>query len=67
MDVFDMLYPDLTSTLENKHPEMNDLERKVFLLSRLKLSRVEESTLLGISTSVLDKVRGRVRRMMDGT
>ncbi len=43
---------------------MNDLDYKVCLLSRLKLSRSEEADLLGISTSVLDKIRGKVHRMM---
>ena len=62
MDVFDKLYPDFRATLKEKYPDMTDLERNVILLSRYKLTRTEEAALLGISTSVLDKVRGKVRK-----
>ena len=34
-------------------------------LSYLKLSRLGEATLLGISTSVLDKLRTKVRKTME--
>ena len=65
MEVLDELYPDLQETLKTKYPEMSDLECQVYILSRFKLPRVEEAALLNISTSVLDKVRGRVRKMME--
>ena len=65
MELFTTMYPDLEAALELKYPSMNDLERKVYLLSRFRLSRVEEASLLGISTSVLDKVRGKVRKMVE--
>lgn len=65
MDLFETMYPGLQSALKEKYPNMTNLEYNVYLLSRFKLSRVEEATLLGISTSVLDKVRGRVRKMME--
>ena len=64
MEVFDMVYPGLQDALKAKYPQMSDLDYKVCLLSRLKLSRSEEADLLGISTSVLDKIRGKVHRMM---
>ncbi len=67
MELLDELYPDLRETLKTKYPEMSDLEQQVYILSRYKLPRVEEASLLGISTSVLDKVRGRVRKMMENT
>jgi len=67
MELLDELYPDLKETLKTKYPEMSDLEQQVYILSRYKLSRVEEASLLGISTSVLDKVRGKVRKMMENT
>ena len=62
MEIFDTLYPSFRSTLKEKYPDMTDLERNVMLLSRYKLTRTEEAALLGISTSVLDKVRGKVRK-----
>ena len=65
MELFDTMYPDLQATFKAKYPQATDLECKVYLLSRFRLPRVEEATLLGISTSVLDKVRGKVRKMME--
>jgi hypothetical protein len=55
----------LQAAFKAKYPQATDLECKVYLLSRFRLPRVEEATLLGISTSVLDKVRGKVRKMME--
>lgn len=65
MDLFDMMYPDLQATFKAKYPQATDLECRVYLLSRFRLPRVEEAELLGISTSVLDKVRGKVRKLME--
>ena len=65
MELFDTMYPDLQATFKVKYPQATDLECKVYLLSRFRLPRVEEAALLGISTSVLDKVRGKVRKMME--
>ena len=64
-EVLDMLYPGLWETLELKYPSMDEMERRVCMLSHLKLSRLGEATLLGISTSVLDKLRTKVRKMME--
>ena len=58
------LYPGLLESLKLKYPEMEEMELRVCMLSRLKLSRQGEATLLGISTSVLDKLRTRVRKIM---
>lgn len=59
------LYPGLCESLKLKYPEMDEMELRVCMLSRLKLSRQGEATLLGISTSVLDKLRTRVRKTME--
>lgn len=64
-EVMAALYPGLEETLKLKYPEMDDMELRVCMLSRLKLSRLGESTLLGISTSVLDKLRMKIRKMKD--
>ena len=63
-EVVDRIYPGLRETVKAKYPQLSDLECEVYLLSRFKFSRVEEATLLNISTSVLDKARGKVRRIM---
>ena len=64
-EVLDMLYPGLWETLELKYPNMDEMERRVCMLSRLKLSRLGEATLLGISTSVLDKLRTKVHKTVE--
>lgn len=59
----DALYPGLRDTLKAKYPQLSELECEVYLLSRFKLSRVEEADLLEVSTSVIDKARGKVHRI----
>jgi len=63
-EVLVALYPGLWESLKLKYPEMDEMELRVSMLSHLKLSRLAESTLLGISTSVLDKLRTKVRKIM---
>ena len=63
-EVLVALYPGLLETLKLKYPEMDEMELRVCMLSRLKLSRLAESTLLGISVSVLDKTRTKVHKMI---
>ena len=64
-EVLDALYPGLWESITLKYPEMNEMEQRVLMLSRFKLSRMEEAALLGISTSVLDKLRTKVRKMVE--
>ena len=64
-DVLDVLYPGLWETLKLKYPNMDEMEYRVCILSRLKLSRLGEAALLGISTSVLDKLRTKVRKTVE--
>ena len=64
-EVIDALYPRLWESITYKYPEMDEMERRVFMLSRFKLSRMEEASLLGISTSVLDKLRTKVRKIVE--
>ena len=64
-EVLTALYPNLWETLELKYPQMDEMERRVYMLSQIKLSRLSEATLLGVSTSVLDKIRGKVRKTME--
>ena len=64
-EVVDALYPGLWESITYKYPEMDEMERRVFMLSRFKLSRLEEASLLGISTSVLDKLRTKVHKIVE--
>ena len=64
-EVLVALYPGLWEALKLKYPDMDEMERRVFMLSYLKLSRLGEATLLGISTSVLDKLRTKVRKVVE--
>ena len=63
LGVIHTVYPGLFERIKDEYPMMNELEQKVFLLSRFKLSRPDEAAILGVSTSVLDKARGRVRKL----
>lgn len=62
MQVIEVMHPGLYQEISENHPDFSDLEKKVCLLSRFKLSRYEEAKILGVSTSVLDKIRGKVRK-----
>ena len=64
-EVIDALYPGLRESVTYKYPEMDEMERRVFILSRFKLPRMEEAALLGISTSVLDKLRTKVHKIVE--
>ncbi len=63
LEFINKAYPGLYDGIKTKYPMLNELELKVVLLSNFKLSRADEAAILGVSTSVLDKVRGRVRRV----
>lgn len=65
IEVLDALYPGLWESITLKYPKMNEMEHRVLMLSHFKLSRMEEAALLGISTSVLDKLRTKVRKMVE--
>ena len=64
-EVLDFLYPGLWETIGLKYPTMDEMERRVCMLSRLKLSRLIEAALLGVSVSVLDKLRTKVRKTVE--
>ena len=64
-EVLDALYPGLWETIGLKYPDMDEMERRVCMLSRLKLSRLSEAALLGVSVSVLDKLRTKVRKTVE--
>ncbi len=64
-EVLDSLYPGLWETIGLKYPTMDEMERRVCMLSRLKLSRLSEAALLGVSVSVLDKLRTKVRKTVE--
>jgi tetratricopeptide (TPR) repeat protein len=67
LEVIDEAYPGLLAKIKEEYPLMDELEQKVCLLSRFKLSRYDEARVLGVSISVLDKARGRVRKLMEMT
>ena len=64
-EVLDSLYPGLWETIKLKYPTMDEMEHRVCMLSRLKLSRLSEAALIGVSVSVLDKIRTRVHKMVE--
>ena len=65
LEVIDQLYPDLTSTLQQKYPDLDEDEKKSYILSYFKLSRQEEADYLGTTVNMIDKLRGRRRKKME--
>ena len=65
LTVVDQLYPDLTETLRQKFPDLDEDERKSYILSYFKLSRQEEADYLGTTVNMVDKIRGRRRKKMN--
>ena len=64
-DLFNTIYPGCYDSLKEKYPDMSELERRVYLLNDFKLSRMDEALLLDVSTSVLDKARGKVKKLIE--
>jgi hypothetical protein len=58
-------YPDLWGTLGQKYPDLDEDEKKSFILSHFKVSRQEEADYLGMTVYMVDKLRGRVRKKME--
>lgn len=58
-------YPGLLETLGQKYLDLDEDEKKSFILSHFKVSRQEEADYLGTTVNMVDKMRGRVRKKMD--
>ena len=57
-------YPGLWETLCQKYPDLDEDEKKSFILSHFKVSRQEEAYYLGTTVNMVDKIRGRVKKKM---
>lgn len=57
-------YPGLWETLCQKYPDLEEDEKKSFILSHFKVSRQEEAYYLGTTVNMVDKIRGRVKKKM---
>ncbi len=57
-------YPGLWETLGQKYPDMDEDEKRSFILSHFKVSRQEEADYLGTTVNMVDKLRGRVRKKL---
>ena len=64
LDVVEEKYLGLWETLGKKYPELDEDEKKSFILSHFKVSRQEEADYLGTTVNMVDKLRGRVRKKM---
>lgn len=64
-DLFNTIYPGLYDSLKEKYPDISELECRVYMLNDFRLSRIDEALLLDVSTSVLDKVRGKVKKLLE--
>lgn len=57
-------YPGLWEALKQKYPDLDEDEKKSFILSHFKVSRQEEADYLGTTVNMVDKIRGRARKKM---
>ena len=64
LDVVEEKYPGLWDALSQKYPDLEEGEKKSFILSHFKISRQEEADYLGTTVNMVDKLRGRVRKKM---
>ena len=64
-DLFNTIYPGLYDSLKEKYPDISELECRVYMLNDFRLSRIDEALLLDVSTSVLDKARGKVKKIIE--
>ena len=64
LSVVEEKYPGLWETLGQKYPDLDEDEKKSFILSHFKVSRQEEADYLGTTVNMVDKIRGRVRKKM---
>jgi len=62
--VVEAKYPGLWETLCQKYPDLDEDEKKSFILSHFKVSRQEEADYLGTTVNMVDKIRGRRRKKM---
>ena len=65
LTVVEEKYPGLWETLSQKYPDLDEDEKKSFILSLFKISRQEEADYLGTTVNMVDKIRGRVRKKME--
>ena len=64
LTVVEEKYPGLWDTLGQKYPDLDEDEKKSFILSHFKVSRQEEADYLGTTVNMVDKIRGRVKKKM---
>ncbi|MBP5797477.1 MAG: hypothetical protein J6W26_04310 [Bacteroidales bacterium] len=62
--VVEAKYPGLWGTLCQKYPDLDEDEKKSFILAHFKVSRQEEADYLGTTVNMVDKTRGRVKKKM---
>ena len=67
LTVVEEKYPGLWETLGQKYPDLDEDEKKSFILSHFKVSRQEEADYLGTTVNMVDKLRGRIRKKMDSS
>ena len=62
--VFDTLYPNARKNLKLQHPDLTEIEQKVFVLSFFNISRQDEALLFGMTVHSVDKWRNSLRKKL---
>lgn len=64
--LFDSLHPGERENLNDRFPDLTDLERKSLLLSYFNISRQDEELLLHVGIHTVDKLRQSVKKKTQG-
>lgn len=62
LDAIEHVYPDMYATIQKKHPNLNETESKVMVLSCSDLSNKEIAGILGLSIHTVNKCRSGINR-----
>lgn len=61
-DAIERVYPKMYETIKDKHPELNETESKVMLLSCSDLSNAEIGEILGLTVHTINKSKSEIRK-----
>lgn len=61
-DAIERLYPEMYETIRMKHPDLNETESKVLLLSCSDLTNAEIAEIIGLTVHTINKSRSEIRK-----
>ena len=61
-DAIERVYPEMYETIRMKHPDLNETESKVLLLSCSDLTNAEIAEIIGLTVHTINKSRSEIRK-----